>query len=333
MGSRGLALILIVLAVAAGAAFYFLRKPARTPPTAGPSGPARIAEARLERGRYLVENLMLCFACHSETEWKTAPGLPVAGKKGAGTIFVDETLPFKLMAPNITPDRETGIGTWSDEEIGRGIREGIGRDGRRLFPAMPYLLFRSLSDEDLAAVTAYVRSIPPVRHETPRTEIPKPFQAMIPPPIPLAKPAPPPASDPVRRGEYLAALGICIECHTPLSPKGEPMMNLAYAGGRLLKGPWGEVSSANITPDASGIPHYDEKMFIQTMRTGQVAGTGRKLNPVMLTGYFRKLTDDDLKAIFAYVRTLKPIPHRVDNTEKPTACKLCGGAHGFGDKN
>jgi hypothetical protein len=106
---------------------------------------------------------------------------------------------------------------------------------------------------------------------------------------------------------------------------------LDFAGGFVLKGPWGEAASANITPDPSGISYYDEALFIRTIRTGQVQA--RKLNSVMPWVYFRNMTDDDLKAIFAYLRTLRPVQHRVDNTEKPSRCSICGGVHGFGDRN
>jgi hypothetical protein len=91
------------------------------------------------------------------------------------------------------------------------------------------------------------------------------------------------------------------------------------------------VSSANITPDTSGIGYYDEALFVQTMRTGSVRA--RPLKPIMLWWMFRNMTDDDLKAVFAYLRTLKPVHHLVDNTEKPTQCKRCGQKHGLGDRN
>jgi len=295
------------------------------------AGPAR---AQLERGRYLVENVAICLACHSEGNWKAGGrGLPLPGKRGAGAYFPDETLPFRIVAPNLTPDRETGLGAWTDEEIGRAIREGISRDGRRLFPVMPYLNFQRMSDADLAAVIAYLHTMPPVRSSLPKTPVPEPFKAMIPPPMPLTKPvAAPDMKDPVKRGEYLVAMADCVTCHTPVTEKGEPRTDLTFSGGRLLKGPWGTIHSANITPDASGIPYYDEKMFMQVMRTGKVGGV-RQLNPVMLTDYFRGMTDDDLRAIFAYLKTLKPVHHRVDNTEPPTFCKRCRGTHGYGERN
>ncbi|HET7286364.1 MAG TPA: c-type cytochrome, partial [Pyrinomonadaceae bacterium] len=132
------------------------------------------------------------------------------------------------------------------------------------------------------------------------------------------------------RGKYLATLGSCASCHTPT--KGyEPLAQMDFAGGMRFKGPWGDVTSANITPDASGISYYDEALFIETLRTGHVGA--RKLAPIMPWGYFRNMTDDDLKAIFAYLRTLPPVKHRVDNTEAATACRVCGARHGHGEMN
>jgi len=98
-----------------------------------------------------------------------------------------------------------------------------------------------------------------------------------------------------------------------------------------MKGPWGEVASANITPDASGISYYDEATFLAAMRTGRVQA--RALNNIMLWGYFRQMAEEDLKGMFAYLRTLRRVAHRVDNTEAPSACRRCGGRHGLGADN
>ena len=99
----------------------------------------------------------------------------------------------------------------------------------------------------------------------------------------------------------------------------------------MLEGPWGRVASANLTSDPTGISYYDEAQFIKTIRTGQVGA--RKLSLIMPWGYLRNMNDEDLKAIFAYLRTLKPVRHTVDNTEQPELCKICGQRHGFGDRN
>ncbi len=287
--------------------------------------------ARLERGKYIVENVAHCFMCHSEVDWKAPGAQPIAGKKGAGQKWVEPVLPF-LYVPNITPDKETGAGTWTDEMFARAIREGIGHDGRRLFPLMPYMQFRNMSDQDLASVIAYIRSIPAVRNKVPTTQLPDEVKAMLPPPQPLTtRVAAPDRSNPVKRGEYLVTIGNCAACHTPMGPKGEPLAGLEFGGGFVLDGPWGKVASKNLTQDASGISYFDENLFIQTIRTGAVKA--RKLNSVMPWGYFRNMTDDDLKAIYAYLRTLKPVHHEVDNTEPPTQCRICGGMHGSGDRN
>ena len=287
--------------------------------------------ARLERGRYIVEGPAHCFQCHSELDWERPGAQPKQGKKGSGTIFIEDGMEW-LVAPNITPDRETGAGNWTDEQFARAIREGIGHDGRRLFPMMPYMNFRNMSDEDLASVVVYIRSIDPVRNVVPKTMLPEVMKGSLPPHQPITQPVTgPDMSNPVERGKYLVTLGNCMSCHTPMNKQGQPLMQLAFAGGMRFKGPWGEVTSANITPDASGISYYDEAMFVKTLRTGQVGA--RKLSSLMPWGYFRNMTDEDLKAIFAYLRTVTPVQHRIDNTEVPTVCEVCGGRHGFGDRN
>ncbi len=306
--------------------------PLQTAGTSKSSKKSQTASARLARGKYIVEHVSHCFACHSEARWET-DGLPIASKRGAGQLaFPDAMLPFKLVVPNITPDPETGSGRWSDEQFARALRQGIGHDGRTLFPVMPYYFFRNMSDEDLASVIAYVRTLPPIRNPLPKRVLPKEIEAMLQPLPPVRGPVPgPDMSNPVKRGEYLAMLGNCAGCHTPIDEKFQPLPGMDFAGGQPLVGPWGEVASANLTPDPSGISYYDEKQFLRTMRTGHVGA--RPLKQIMLWRYFRGMTDDDLKAIFAYLRTLKPVRHRVDNTEPVAYCKICRSKHGAGTLN
>ena len=288
-------------------------------------------KGRLERGRYIVEGPGHCFQCHSDIDWQTPGAQPKPGRKGSGTEFAKYGIPW-LVAPNITPDVETGAGAWTDEQFARAIREGIGHDGRRLFPIMPYQHFREMSDEDLASVIAYLRSLEPVRNALPATRIPEQMKTGLPEHHPItARVSRPDTSDPIARGKYLVTLASCSDCHTPRTKQGQLMTHLSFGGGASFKGPWGEVNSANITPDPSGISYYDEALFMQTMRTGQVGA--RELSSIMPWGYFRNMTDDDLKAIFAYLRTLPPVQHRVDNTEVPTLCPICGRRHGHGELN
>jgi len=265
---------------------------------------------RLARGKYLVESTLDCFGCHSDHDWN-APGMPpLPGRAGAGWIIAEEGLPGRIVAQNLTPDPETGAGTWSDDQLARAIREGVGHDGRALFPMMPYRNFRRLPDEDLASVIVYLRSLPAVKNPLPPTEVIFPVKYLIrSAPMPLTEPVTPPdLSTPERRGQYLVTIANCADCHTPMD-RGRSDESKAFAGGNQFKGPWGNVVSANITPDKTGIGYYNEKLFLEVMRTGNVMG--RQLNPIMPWSTYRNMTEDDLKAIWAYLRTVKPVENRV----------------------
>lgn len=287
---------------------------------------------RLERGRYVFNSLALCVDCHSGHDLSRPDHPVVASQLGAGELMPLDDLPGRVVAPNLTPDPETGAGTWSDDQLARAIREGIGHDGRTLFPLMPYESYRHMSDEDLASVIVYMRSLAPVRQELPKTEIIFPVKYLIrSAPEPVT--APVSAPDPANRlpwGAYLVTLGGCGDCHTPLE-RGQRIAGLEYAGGHTFSGSWGKTVSANITPDPTGISYYDEALFLQVMRTGYVKA--RKLDALMPVEQFKDLTDDDLKAMFAFLRTVKPLRHRVDNAEPPTYCKVCRAKHGAGDQN
>jgi mono/diheme cytochrome c family protein len=287
---------------------------------------------RLERGHYIANGLSGCIYCHTPHNW-SAPDTPyLEGKEGAGELMPYAGLPGRIVAPNLTPDPDTGAGRWTDDQLVRAIREGISHDGRALFPLMPYLHFRKMSDEDVASVVVYLRSMPSVRNPLPPTEIVFPVKYLIrnaPEPItvPVIEDLP---SDPVKRGEQLINLGGCTDCHSP-QMRGQTLPGMDFAGGFALEGPWGYVAAANITPDPTGIPYYDEAQFLEVMRTGKVKA--RALSPVMPIKVYKNLTDDDLKAMFAYLRTIKPAKHRVDNSLPATMCKLCQQKHGAGAEN
>jgi mono/diheme cytochrome c family protein len=287
---------------------------------------------RVERGQYLATSVSACLICHSPHDW-TKHDLPTpSGMNGAGTIFPLIGLPGAVTAPNLTPDPETGLGRWSDDEIGRAIREGVDRDGNALFPLMPYRRYRNLSDEDLASIVVYLRSVAPVRNPLPPTKIIFPVKYLIrnaPEPVtsPLSEPD---VSTAVRRGRYLVEMGGCEDCHTP-QKRGQPLPGLNFAGGFVFEGPWGRVAAANITPDATGFSYDNEAMFASAMRTGYVKG--RALSPIMPWAAYRGLSDPDLLAIYSYLKTTPPVHHVVDNTKEPTECRLCKARHGGGAEN
>ena len=266
---------------------------------------------RLARGKYLVEGVLGCLDCHSQRADPPAGLAPVFTNVGAGRVMVNQGS-FVLAASNITPDTETGAGTWTDDQLARAIREGIGHDGRTLFPIMPYGDYRGLADADLASVVVYLRSLGPVHIAQPRPQIPFPVSRLIqsaPQPI-LADVASVP-SDRLSRGRYLSQVGGCVDCHTPEDKMHHPIRNMQFAGGKQIEG--FPTPSANLTPDPSGISYYDEDMFVRVLRTGHVGARG--LNPPMPWWIYRNMSDEDLKALFAYLRTVKPVHNRVDNSE------------------
>ncbi len=297
---------------------------------------------RMARGKYLVEGLLQCWGCHSEIDFTKRPALPVPRKKAGGHFFPNDELGLpegnRVVAPNISPDPEYGAGTWKDADFVRALRRGIGHDGRTLFPLMPYNYFRSLSDEDLASAIVYVRSVAPVHIQQPKTILIDAIKKTLQPLPPTEHVPQPDRSNRVAYGKYLVNAGHCDACHTPVDEQFNPIPGMDFAGGAPLIGPWGPdpkkvytVTSLNLTPDPSGISYFDERMFITAIRTGKV--NARPLANIMPWAFFRNLSDDDLGSIFAFLRTLKPVQHRVDNTELAKSCKVCKGKHGFGDRN
>jgi hypothetical protein len=221
---------------------------------------------------------------------------------------------------------------------------------------MPYPDFGILSDGDVRSIVAYLRSLPPVLHRLPHwipTDVAE--RPHHPPRLPATAAE---LATPLGRGHYLVRLARCGHCHTPRPLAGthrERRLELEFGGGRRFSTkryfdeldhdpgytappadtraqPESFVTSPNITSDPSGIAYYDESIFLRTIRTGRVAGI-RPLSRAMLWFEFRKLNDEDLKAIFLYLRSVPPVKHRVSNTDPPTWCPRCGRFHGLGESN
>lgn len=330
----GIASLSLVIVALAGISFTIGWKPFFGP-EARPLTDRRFEPTpeRIERGKYLVENVTQCLFCHSEYDPDQA-GLPLKPEtRGAGRSWESEGLPW-LQVPNITSDAETGAGQWSDDALARAIREGVGHDGRALFPVMPYRNYRRMSDDDLAAIVTYIRTVPAVRRASPRSDIPFPASRFINlEPQRIDNPIPPPdMSTPARRGEYLTALASCNECHTPMTPEGQFLTGMFMAGGNMLvhekRTP---AASANLTPSPSGIPYYTEDLFVEVMRTGRVRE--RAISDNMPWFHYKGMTDEDLRAIFAYLQTVPPVEHYVSNLDPIALCPKCNIEHGGGAMN
>jgi mono/diheme cytochrome c family protein len=307
--------VLVVLVL--GLAAYMELKPAKAR-AIDPNKKFEATAARLQRGEYIVEAVVGCMECHSERDWKTHGAPELAGMVGGGwdVPYEENHMPGKVYASNISSDPEHGIGAWSDDEIARAIREGVSRDGKPLF-MMPYQAFHNMSDEEVASVVVYLRTVKPVKNKQERTEIIVPvrwfMKGMT---MPITEPRPEAdVSTPEKRGKHLVDVSGCFGCHTPVNERHEFLPGMDWAGGQEFRGPWGLTRSANLTPDASGIAHYDEALFIRTMRTGNIGG--RRLSPLMSWNHFRKMTDEDLKAIWAFLRTVKPVANDVKREPVP----------------
>jgi len=260
------------------------------------------AETPLERGTYLMHSVAACGNCHTPL----GPDGPVEGMELAGRL-VDDGEAFTAYGGNLTPDMETGIGSWSDEEIIRAIREGVRPDGSIIGPPMPIELYRGMSDTDVEAIVAYLRQIPAVNNEVPESEYRIPLPESYGPPV--GSVADVPRGVNADYGAYLAGpVAHCIECHTPQVGPMFDYENQLGAGGFEFPGPWGVSVSANITPHPTdGIADFSDAEIIAMMRTG-VRPDGTQMLPPMPYGYYANMTDDDAQAIVAYLRSLPPKP-------------------------
>ena len=261
------------------------------------------AETLLERGDYLVNGIVACGNCHTPQ----GPTGPAEGMELAGQLVMDWE-PFTAYAPNITPDPETGIGTWSKADIVRAIREGIRPDGSLIGPPMPIGLYRGMSDEDAEAIAAYVMSVPAVKNEVPRSDYRVPLPDSYGPPVENVEA--PPREDELAYGAYLAGpLGHCIECHTPFVEGHPDFENQLGAGGFAIPGPWGIAVTANITPHPTdGIdPSITDEQLAAMIRTG-VRPDGAPMMPPMGYHYYASINDADMKALIRYIRSLEPKP-------------------------
>ena len=279
----------------------------------GNGGPADVAvedtaavdSAMVERGEYLVEGIAGCGNCHTPRD---EDGQLIQSQNMAGSYVIEEPI-FTAYAPNITPDLETGVGSWTDDELVRAIREGVHRDGQILGPPMAFESYRQISDTDINAIVAYLRTVPAVENIVPRSQYNVPLPESWGPP--LGEVADVSEDDPVAYGAYLAGpLGHCMECHTPLVD-GQFLHERVGEGGNFFPRPFGfefDAISSNITShQISGIGAWSDDE-IKTSITDGVSRDGRELLPFMGFSYYNKISDQDLDAIVAYLRTLPPQP-------------------------
>ena len=268
-----------------------------------------MAETPAERGNYLVNTIMARGNCHSPRD---ASGKIIAEKAFSGGLTFN-TPAFDATAPNITPDPETGIGSWSDAEIKRALVEGLRPDhgrfaGVALAAIMPANFYKALLPDDLNAIVAYLRTVKPIRNEVTDPVYKAPVHRD---PYPAAEAGFTKAmlADPVGRGTYLVTIGHCMECHTAWSRGVSDFKTGLGRGGRVFPAPDGTpgATAANITSDpAAGIGAWNDQEIRRAITHG-IARDGRALKPPMAYAYYAALREADLADIIAYLRTVPPL--------------------------
>ncbi len=264
------------------------------------------AETRLERGAYLVQVVGACGNCHSPVD---ASGNRDGPALSGGPALLSPV--FQAYAPNITSDMKTGIGSWTEDQIVEALREGRTPEGHVLRPPMPVPLYRAMSDADAHAIAAYLKTLPPTERATPVSVYKAPMPAGYGPPVTAV--ADPPQNDAVAYGAYLAKLGHCMQCHTPVGADGKrDFATRLGAGGLSIDIAWGSRTAANITPDLeTGIGSWSDTQVAAAIAHG-TDKDGGLLSPIMPWPYWQSMKPDDVKAIVAWLRTLKPVRNVVE---------------------
>jgi len=310
----GVFALAFVVIVGGGALYVYNAEPSQRAPW---DGYVDRSDIHVRRGEYLANHVSVCMDCHSARDSDRLGYPPTGGALGAGDPACESKpgADFVVCAPNITPDVTTGLGAWTDGEIMRAFREGVDRDGEALFPMCPYTHLRSVSDRDARAIVAYLRSLNPKKQPTPARKLPFPLDAVVTfMPRPLEGPVGHPSDDDAKsRGRYLATIGGCAFCHTPVDSERNPVESKAFSGGQRFPRPGGsEVVSTNLTPHADGLSRLSKEQFITLFKRHMDPATRQLIvkpedNTVMPWQSFAGMSEDDLGAIYAYLAGLDPI--------------------------
>ena len=273
---------------------------------------------RIERGRYLAHSVSICMDCHSTRDWSKFSGPLTEGTLGKGGERFDQSvgMPGVFISKNITPE---GIARYTDGELFRVITTGVNKEGKAMFPLMPYPYYGKMDREDIYSIIAYVRTLEPITNPVPDSEPDFPMNFILN-TIPKAAESQrrPDPSDQLAYGGYIVNASGCIECHTQVD-KGQIIREIAFGGGREFGFPDGaKVRSSNITPDKeTGIGAWTREQFVARFKayadSSYVTPSVKPgdFNTIMPWTMYAHMTEEDLSAIFAYLQTVAPISSQV----------------------
>jgi mono/diheme cytochrome c family protein len=273
---------------------------------------------RIARGKYLANNISLCTDCHSKRDW-TKYGAPIIpGTLGGGGELFDVSVGFPgtVHVPNITPYK---LKDWTDGEIFRAITTGVRKNGDPIFPLMPWPYYSKMSREDIYSIIAYLRTLTPIKADYPKSKLDLPLNIIVhtmPQKAELGEV--PPATDSVKYGEYLVQSAACVECHTQ-EDKGKLIAGMEFAGGRTFVVAGKTIHSANITQDKeTGIGNWTQATMVGGLKAYADPSKGRHIGPndfqtIMPLYSYAGITEGDLKTMYLYLKTIKPIKNKVVN--------------------
>jgi mono/diheme cytochrome c family protein len=265
---------------------------------------AAFAETPVERGSYLVNSVGACGNCHTPRQ----QGVPDVSKKFSGGFQTFDEPWFTVKGANLTPDRETGLGNWSDDDLRKALLTGMRPNGTQLATVMPYPFYKVMLPGDVDAIIAYLRTVPAIRNEVQAPSY-KAQQAAAAVPGADKPMTADDLKDPVKRGFYLASIAHCMACHARASEAVPPDFKTNYGrGGREFRGPWGATVTANISASAKGLGGWSDAEIRRVLTEG-ISKDGRKLKPPMIdyVAYYKTWKSEDLDALIAWIRTIPPV--------------------------
>lgn len=311
-------LLLVLVLVIAGGITYVTQALPNIPEPMGLK--VEVTSERVARGQYLANHVTVCMDCHSTRDWNKFSAPLVPGTLGKGGEVFDQSMNFpgRFVSKNLTPFH---LKEWSDADIYRAITSGVSRDGHPFFPVMPYPYYNKLATEDVYSIIAYLRTLPTIESHPETSQADFPMNIILHTLPEAAHPMSLPQAGDPEYGAYLVNASACRECHTKMEKGkavGEP-----FAGGFEFHFPNGAVlRSANITPDpTNGIGAWDRETFIRKFKQftdssyvpPAVDWKAQDFQTVMPWTMYGGMTEQDLGAIYDYLRTLRPVANKVQH--------------------
>lgn len=274
--------------------------------------------ANIKRGEYLSNHVAVCMDCHSTRDWNKYSAPIINGTLGkGGEAFTKEFgFPGNYYSKNITP---FNLKNWTDGELYRCITTGVTKNGKALFPVMPYPSYGKMADSDIKAIISYIRTLKPIESKIDESHSDFPMNIIINTIPSKASPSEiPDKKDIVNYGSYLMNVANCAECHTK-AIRGKKLEGMDFAGGFEFNLPNGTIRSANITPDSeTGIGKMKKEDFIKKFKSFDLKTyiptevKKEQFNTVMPWTMYSGMTEEDLGAIYEYLRTVKPVNNKID---------------------